>query len=48
MISLDNVIEAPLPVLGGAQLKRIEIAEGLLAAVGIADKRHSYPGKPGG
>ena len=48
MSILDNVIEAPRRVLGKSKAEAIEIAEGLLAKVGIADKRHSYPAQLSG
>ncbi|NTF91510.1 ATP-binding cassette domain-containing protein [Agrobacterium rhizogenes] len=40
---LENVIEAPVHVHGRSRKDCIEEAEGLLAKVGIADKRHAYP-----
>jgi ABC-type histidine transport system ATPase subunit len=40
---LENVIEAPVHVLGVPKKEAIEKAEGLLAKVGIADKRNFYP-----
>jgi polar amino acid transport system ATP-binding protein len=43
MTILDNVIEAPRRVLGLSKAEATERAEALLAKVGIADKRHSYP-----
>ncbi len=43
MSVLDNVIEAPRRVLGQSKAEAIEVAEALLAKVGIADKRHAYP-----
>lgn len=43
MTVLDNVIEAPRRVLGQSKAEAIEVAEALLAKVGIADKRHAYP-----
>jgi polar amino acid transport system ATP-binding protein len=43
MTILDNVIEAPRRVLGLSRAEATERAEALLAKVGIADKRHSYP-----
>lgn len=44
MTILENVIEAPIRVLGQPRKQAIETAEALLAKVGIADKRHAYPG----
>ncbi len=43
MTVLDNIIEAPRRVLGQSKAEATEIAEALLAKVGIADKRHVYP-----
>ncbi|MCO6059775.1 ABC transporter ATP-binding protein [Pseudomonas sp. MOB-449] len=43
MTVLDNIIEAPRRVLGLSRAEATEIAEALLAKVGIADKRHVYP-----
>jgi ABC-type histidine transport system ATPase subunit len=43
MTVLENVIEAPVHVLGVSKAEAIERAETLLAKVGIADKRHQYP-----
>ncbi|MCM2330643.1 MAG: ABC transporter ATP-binding protein [Pseudomonas sagittaria] len=43
MSILDNIIEAPRRVLGLSKAEASERAEALLAKVGIADKRHSYP-----
>ncbi|SEH85654.1 amino acid ABC transporter ATP-binding protein, PAAT family [Rhizobium tibeticum] len=40
---LENVIEAPLHVLGRARSECVEEAEALLAKVGIAEKRNFYP-----
>jgi len=40
---LENVIEAPVHVLGVPKKEAIEKAEALLAKVGIADKRNFYP-----
>jgi ABC-type histidine transport system ATPase subunit len=40
---LENVIEAPVHVLGVPKKEAIERAEALLAKVGIADKRNYYP-----
>jgi len=41
---LENVIEAPIHVLGVARAEAVDRAEALLAKVGIADKRNVYPG----
>lgn len=43
MSVLDNAIEAPMTVLGLSRREATERAEALLAKVGIAEKRHSYP-----
>ncbi|BAN51096.1 ABC transporter ATP-binding protein [Metapseudomonas resinovorans] len=43
MTVLDNIIEAPRRVLGQSRAEATEIAEALLAKVGIGDKRHVYP-----
>lgn len=40
---LENVIEAPIHVLGLPRKEAIERAESLLAKVGIAEKRNFYP-----
>jgi octopine/nopaline transport system ATP-binding protein len=40
---LENVIEAPVYVLGEKRQEAIAHAEHLLEKVGMADKRHSYP-----
>jgi polar amino acid transport system ATP-binding protein len=48
MSVLDNIIEAPRRVRGHSKAEAIEIAEALLAKVGIADKRHSYPNQLSG
>ena len=43
MTVLQNVIEAPVHVLGRPRAECIAEAEDLLAKVGIAEKRHQYP-----
>ncbi len=43
MTILQNVIEAPIYVLGRPKAECIAEAEALLAKVGIAEKRHQYP-----
>jgi len=48
MTVLDNLIEAPRRVLKKSKAEAIETAEALLAKVGIADKRHSYPNELSG
>ena len=48
MSILDNIIEAPRRVLGQSKAEAIDVAEALLAKVGIADKRHAYPSELSG
>jgi len=48
MTLLDNIIEAPRRVLGQSKAEATEVAEALLAKVGIADKRHVYPNQLSG
>lgn len=48
MTILDNIIEAPRRVLGQSKAEATEVAEALLAKVGIADKRHVYPNQLSG
>lgn len=48
MSVLDNLIEAPRRVLKQSKAEAIETAEALLAKVGIADKRYSYPNELSG
>jgi polar amino acid transport system ATP-binding protein len=48
MSVLDNIIEAPRRVLGQSKAEAIEVAEALLAKVGIGDKRHVYPNQLSG
>ncbi len=43
MTILENVVEAPIHVLKRPRAECVAEAEALLAKVGIADKRHSYP-----
>ncbi len=40
---LENLIEAPIHVQGNSRREAIEKAEGLLAKVGLSDKRDVYP-----
>ncbi len=46
--ALENVIEAPIHVLGVAREQAIEDAQRLLARVGLGDKYDVYPGKLSG
>jgi polar amino acid transport system ATP-binding protein len=46
--ALENVIEAPVHVLGRSTSEAVAQAEALLARVGLADKRDVYPGKLSG
>ena len=46
--ALENVIEAPVHVLGVGKEQAVADAEVLLARVGLADKRDVYPGKLSG
>ncbi|MBM7061069.1 ABC transporter ATP-binding protein [Pseudomonas sp. UL073] len=48
MTVLDNIIEAPRRVLKQSKAEATEVAEALLAKVGIADKRHAYPNQLSG
>ena len=48
MSILDNIIEAPRRVLGQSKAEAIDVAEALMAKVGIADKRHAYPSELSG
>ena len=48
MTALENVIEAPVHVLGVPRRQAVAEAETLLARVGLADKRDVYPGKLSG
>lgn len=43
MTVLENVIEAPVHVLGMNRKEAIDRAEGLLSKVGLHDKRSAYP-----
>lgn len=43
MSILQNVIEAPMQVLGRSRREAVAAAEALLEKVGLADKRDSYP-----
>jgi polar amino acid transport system ATP-binding protein len=46
--ALENVIEAPVHVLGVPKDQAVADAERLLERVGLADKRNAYPGKLSG
>jgi polar amino acid transport system ATP-binding protein len=46
--AIENVIEAPVHVLGVPREEAIANAERLLARVGLADKHNTYPGKLSG
>jgi len=46
--ALENVIEAPVRVLGTPKAEAVAEAERLLARVGLGDKRDTYPGKLSG
>ena len=43
MTALENIIEAPIHVLGTPRAEALEQARGLLARVGLADKANHYP-----
>ncbi|CRM63039.1 MULTISPECIES: amino acid ABC transporter ATP-binding protein [Pseudomonas] len=43
MTALENIIEAPIQVLGTPRAEALEQARGLLARVGLADKASHYP-----
>ena len=43
MTALENVIEAPVHVLGQSKAEAIERGEQLLTRVGVAHRRHMYP-----
>ncbi|AJZ95271.1 amino acid ABC transporter ATP-binding protein [Pseudomonas simiae] len=43
MTALENIIEAPIQVLGTPRAQALEQARGLLARVGLADKASHYP-----
>ncbi len=46
--ALENVIEAPVRVRKISKTKAVQEGEALLARVGLADKRDTYPGKLSG
>jgi polar amino acid transport system ATP-binding protein len=43
MTALENIIEAPIQVLGVPRAEALDQARGLLARVGLADKASHYP-----
>lgn len=43
MTALENIIEAPIQVLGTPRAEALEQARGLLTRVGLADKANHYP-----
>jgi len=45
---LQNVIHAPVKVLGRSRAEAVEVAEALLARIGLYEKRDSYPAKLSG
>jgi polar amino acid transport system ATP-binding protein len=48
MTAMENVIEAPVRVLGTPERQARETAQALLTRVGLADKCDTYPGKLSG
>jgi polar amino acid transport system ATP-binding protein len=48
MTALENIVEAPVHVLGTPKRRAVGEAEALLARVGLADKRDVYPCKLSG
>ena len=46
--ALENLTEAPIRVLAVTKAQAVAEAEALLARVGLADKRNTYPGKLSG
>ncbi|WP_295475898.1 ATP-binding cassette domain-containing protein [uncultured Pseudomonas sp.] len=48
MTALENVIEAPIQVLGVSRKEAIERAEHYLARVGVAHRKDAYPGHMSG
>ena len=48
MSALENVIEAPIHVLHRPRDEVVELAQTLLAKVGLAEKAHAYPHKLSG
>ena len=48
MTALENVVEAPVRVLGSPRARAVAEGETLLERVGLSDKRDVYPGKLSG
>lgn len=48
LTALGNIIEAPIHVRGIPKAEAIEVAQALLARVGLADKANSYPSQLSG
>ncbi len=48
MTALENIVEAPIHVLGQSKAEVTQRARGLLEKVGLADKANSYPHKLSG
>jgi polar amino acid transport system ATP-binding protein len=48
MTALENVIEAPIYVKGMSRRAAIEVGEGMLERVGLADKLRAYPAQLSG
>ncbi len=48
MTALENIVEAPIRVRKVETARAVRDAEALLARVGLADKRDTYPGKLSG
>jgi polar amino acid transport system ATP-binding protein len=48
MTALENIVEAPVRVRKVDKARAVADAEALLARVGLADKRNTYPGKLSG
>jgi ABC-type polar amino acid transport system ATPase subunit len=45
LTALENIIEAPMRVKRWSRAEAIELAEALLAKVGLSDKRNEYPAR---
>jgi polar amino acid transport system ATP-binding protein len=48
MVALDNVMEAPVQVVGEPRAQALDNAMRLLTQVGLADKAYAYPGQLSG